>query len=260
MSMSFPSSPTDGQRYTPAGGVTYEWSAAKSAWVGVASSNIINRQVYTATSGQTTVNIGYTPGYVDVFLNGFKLTNGVDFTASDGSVITLTDACAAGDVLDVVAFSIFSLADIYTQSQSDLRYYVGPGSVTFRAVNSVPTGWLKANGAAISRTTYVDLYNAIGTAYGTGDGSTTFNIPDLRGEFLRGWDDSRGVDSGRALGSAQSAMIGPHTHTQTVDNIYASGTGRSGPSSTGSQYGNISTSTGTDTRPRNIALLALIKY
>ena len=77
---------------------------------------------------------------------------------------------------------------------------------------SLPTGWLKANGAAVSRTTYSNLFAAIGTTYGVGDGSTTFNIPDLRGEFIRGWDDGRGVDSGRTLGSWQDDMFEEHNH------------------------------------------------
>ena len=65
---------------------------------------------------------------------------------------------------------------------------------------TAPSGWLKANGQAVSRTTYATLFAAIGTAYGAGDGSTTFNLPDMRGEFARAWDDSRGVDAGRACG------------------------------------------------------------
>lgn len=79
------------------------------------------------------------------------------------------------------------------------------GSVIYVAKSAAPTGYLKANGAAVSRTTYAALFAAIGTAFGVGDGSTTFNLPDLRGEFMRGWDDGRGVDSGRTLGSAQAA-------------------------------------------------------
>jgi microcystin-dependent protein len=50
-------------------------------------------------------------------------------------------------------------------------------------------GWLKCNGAAVSRSTYAVLFAAIGTLYGAGDGTTTFNLPDYRGEFLRGLDD-----------------------------------------------------------------------
>ncbi|WP_231679148.1 phage tail protein, partial [Ralstonia pseudosolanacearum] len=52
--------------------------------------------------------------------------------------------------------------------------------------------------------TYAALYAEIGTTFGAGDGAATFNLPDLRGEFLRGWDDGRGVDSGRGIGTWQS--------------------------------------------------------
>jgi microcystin-dependent protein len=64
------------------------------------------------------------------------------------------------------------------------------GMVMYFANSTVPQGWFQCNGAAISRTTYVDLFNAIGTVYGTGDGSSTFNVPDLRGQFIRGWASS----------------------------------------------------------------------
>jgi microcystin-dependent protein len=72
---------------------------------------------------------------------------------------------------------------------------VPAGLISFFTMTSAPTGWLKANGAAISRTTYASLFGAIGTTFGAGDGSTTFNLPDLRGEFLRGFDDGRGIDA-----------------------------------------------------------------
>ena len=81
------------------------------------------------------------------------------------------------------------------------------GSVYTFAGATVPTGWLKCNGALLSRTTYAALFAVIGTTYGAGDGSTTFALPDLRGEFVRGFDDARGVDSGRALGSKQGDAI-----------------------------------------------------
>lgn len=86
------------------------------------------------------------------------------------------------------------------------------GSITFSLVNVTPAGYLKANGAAVSRATYARLFARVGTQYGAGDGATTFNLPDLRGEFLRGWDDSRGVDSGRAVASFQSGQMTSHFH------------------------------------------------
>lgn len=88
-------------------------------------------------------------------------------------------------------------------SDSNVSKLAPAGAVMHFAKNSPPAGWLKANGAAISRTAYADLFAAIGTTFGAGDGSTTFNLPDLRGEFLRSWADGRGVDTGRAFGSFQ---------------------------------------------------------
>ena len=140
---------------------------------------------------------------------------------------------------------------------------VPAGSVVQFARNTAPTGWLKANGAAVSRTTYATLFAAIGTTFGVGDGSTTFNLPDLRGEFLRGWDDGRGIDSGRAFGSAQADELKSHSHTRTTYASFASNTASPGTyPAVGSFWNNVSTGStgGTETRPRNIALLACIKF
>ena len=92
---------------------------------------------------------------------------------------------------------------------------VPTGSVHMMATTTAPSGYLKCNGAAVSRTTYADLFAIIGTTHGEGDGSSTFNVPDLRGEFVRGWDDSRGVDSGRSFGSSQSSQNLQHNHGVT---------------------------------------------
>lgn len=81
---------------------------------------------------------------------------------------------------------------------------------------SAPAGYLACDGAAVSRTTYATLFGIIGTAFGAGNGTTTFNVPELRGEFLRGWDNGRGVDGSRARGSTQAADIAPHTHTASL--------------------------------------------
>jgi len=135
-----------------------------------------------------------------------------------------------------------------------------PGEICYFARNTAPTGFLKANGALISRTAYAALFAAIGTTFGVGDGSTTFALPDLRGEFIRGWDDSRGVDSGRVFGSAQADDFKSHTHTTTsgsASNILAAGATQA-PSFS---LANATSATGgTETRPRNVALLACIKY
>lgn len=91
----------------------------------------------------------------------------------------------------------------------------GAGRVLSFARATAPSGWLKCNGAAVSRTTYAALFAAIGTTYGAGDGSTTFNLPELRGEFVRGLDDGRGLDTGRTLGSVQTSQNLQHTHAVT---------------------------------------------
>ena len=90
---------------------------------------------------------------------------------------------------------------------------VPSGSVFCMAVATVPSGYLECNGAAVSRTTYSALFAIIGTQYGTGNGSSTFNLPDLRGEFVRGFDNGRGVDNGRSIASGQGAQNSSHNHT-----------------------------------------------
>lgn len=90
-----------------------------------------------------------------------------------------------------------------------------PGVVQAFAGITIPTNWLACNGAAVSRTTYAALFGVIGTTYGIGDGATTFNVPDLRAMFLRGYDAGRGIDTGRVYGSQQGDSFASHTHGVT---------------------------------------------
>jgi phage-related tail fiber protein len=147
---------------------------------------------------------------------------------------------------------------------------VPAGSVVQFARNTAPTGWLKANGAAVSRTTYATLFSAIGTTFGVGDGSTTFNLPDLRGYFSRNWDDARGIDSGRSFGSLQATRVnniqtvgraggGLFTSITVDDNGTTSSLIYTGGFTGGDQALNF-TKKGGDTYPGNIALLACIKF
>lgn len=152
------------------------------------------------------------------------------------------------------------------------------GSVTMWTTSSAPTGYLICNGEAVSRTTYAALFAVIGTTYGAGNGSTTFNLPDLRGLFVRGLDSGRGIDSGRTLGSYQDSDNKSHNHGVNdpghvhggVQNGQAS-TGRStsvdqppAVFSFGSTWGAttgiwLSASGGAESRPRNLALNYIIK-
>lgn len=138
------------------------------------------------------------------------------------------------------------------------------GEVKYVAFNSTPTGYLACDGAAVSRTTYSGLFAAISTTFGVGDGSTTFNVPDLRGEFIRGIDNGRGVDSGRVFGSAQADLFKAHVHDSGNSGSISGGTSHATYQVTGGSNVTAADATGstggTETRPRNIALLPIIKY
>ena len=134
------------------------------------------------------------------------------------------------------------------------------GQVAFFAMQTAPAGFLACSGQAVSRTTYASLFSALGTLYGAGDGSTTFNLPDLRGEFIRGWDNGRGVDTGRVFGSAQADDFKSHTHVDNVSSTEGPGGAPGAGVALFSTGAATSATGGTETRPRNVALLACIKF
>ena len=153
---------------------------------------------------------------------------------------------------------------------------VAAGSVMWFAATRPPEGWLVADGSRLSRATYPALFAAIGTAFNqSGDGAQYFRLPDLRGEFVRGWDGNRGIDSGRAFGSAQADEFRSHKHAMPIsgnsDDMFEnlSDTKRIRVTLVNdSDWNNVfgyhkddyTASGGTETRPRNIALLPIIKY
>lgn len=141
------------------------------------------------------------------------------------------------------------------------------GAVFHFASSTAPTGYLKCNGDTIPNgsgtvqgitANFAALYAVVGSTYGSAG-----QLPDLRGEFVRGWDDSRGVDTSRTFGSAQSDELKSHTHSINPSTLVGragsfSATGGSQPLS--QETVSIGNTGGTETRPRNIALLACIKY
>jgi microcystin-dependent protein len=166
------------------------------------------------------------------------------------------------------------------------------GQIGYFAGQAPPAGWIKANGSNVSRTTYAALFAQIGTAYGPGDGSTTFTLPDLRGVFPRGWDDGRGLDPARGFGNYQPDAMLNHTHTGVTDAqgehshqlslivgatsgntsglLVGNSTANENPTSRGSAIlggahahniitGNQNVGNGPETRPKNVALLVCIK-
>lgn len=318
----------------------------------------IAEEVQTLAASQTavTLTVCTTEGLAIYVAKQRLLPTDWTADATDPKKLTLTQSYAAGTTADFVQnepgagqalLQNKNLADLQSaatarsnlgvmsaaDTTSGLTQAAPPGKIGHFAGGGAPAGWMKANGAAVSRTTYAALFSQVGTLYGTGDGFNTFNLPDLRGEFLRGWDDSRGIDAGRTLGSWQANAFGSHNHiindpghahgvndpshahgvndpahvhgindpghvhamrnggspggdtstvagpganTARMTNTEASGAGisiqgaRTGISIAGSGTGisiqgsgtNISTQAAgsTETRPRNVAMLACIKY
>jgi len=127
--------------------------------------------------------------------------------AADGS---------SGDVLQTDGSGNLSFTTISTET-------IPAGSVMPYAGSTAPSGWLLSYGQAISRSTYATLFAAIGTTYGVGDGSTTFNVPDLRGRLVAGQDDMGGTSANRLTGQSGGvngdtlgASGGAETHTLTT--------------------------------------------
>jgi len=137
------------------------------------------------------------------------------------------------------------------------------GSVKPHAAAAGPENHLKCDGAAISRTTYSALFAVIGTAFGVGDGATTFNVPDLRGEFIRGFDDGAGVDSGRAFATNQAETLmatrvvaGWSINAMNGDSSLVSGTVARHSGTTSEPV----SATYVGVRPRNVAMSYWIKF
>ena len=136
------------------------------------------------------------------------------------------------------------------------------GSVVALSTTNLPEEYLECNGAAVNRTSYAALFSKIGTTFGTGDGSTTFNIPDLRGEFIRGFDNGRGIDADRNFGSNQADELKSHRHK--ISSIKEDNTGGSGTKCLDKYHSNANIYSdyvgGDETRPRNVAMIYAIKY
>lgn len=155
------------------------------------------------------------------------------------------------------------------------------GSILSYGNDSIPTGYLFCDGSAISRTTYSDLFAAIGTTWGVGDGSTTFNLPDLRGVFIRGTGSHGSLTmadgnpfAGPTVGSSENDQGQGHVHwnPQTANRYSVSGTGSDGGLgnsghisahiTNGPQDDSVNGTprSGDETRPVNFGVKNLIKY
>lgn len=273
----------------------YVWKDPTQANVVV--DTITEKQTLAASQSVVTLTQTITRGLA-VYIEGIRLPqgSGVDewqpdatdpakFTLGksypDGSILQAVNNEPAGSApaplerrknLSDVADKATSRANLDVYSKGEVNQRMPVSSIVYFPRTTAPSGWMKANGAAVSRTAYAELFAAIGTTFGSGDGVNTFNLPDLRGEFIRCLDDGRGVDNGRVMGSAQGDSVKSHEHDLPTT------TGGSGGNRAGiiddafkvtypnnlaptDNYRAYTFSTGgTETRPRNIALLACIKF
>lgn len=146
--------------------------------------------------------------------------NGSAARAATGNRRWLGNAIAL--VALVVAAAAYVSGGSFAGAQgSVVEVSVPPGTITGYAADSPPTGWLPADGSEVSRLQYPGLFQAIGTTYGAGNGSTTFNVPDLRGRVPVGVDGAAGRlsanDTLAATGGEQKhsltvAELPPHSH------------------------------------------------
>lgn len=208
----------------------------------ILKNNAVSKLASSLTTGATALSV--TAGQGDMFptlsagdwfpvtlVNAVGALELVKCTARTGDVLTVIRAqegtaalaFAAGDRVEL-RMSAAVIEDInarLAQTVTDLAATIASlgltGAVSMFAQTTAPAGWLKANGAAISRTTYAALFAVIGTSYGAGDGTTTFNLPDPRGMFTRALDDGRGKDVGRAINTVQAPMLLSHAHTGSTD-------------------------------------------
>jgi microcystin-dependent protein len=158
------------------------------------------------------------------------------------------------------------------------------GSVFWFSASAAPLGYLECNGQVVSKSSFNQLWAIIGNTFTPVPSASFFQIPDLRGEFIRGWDDGKGTDTGRTFGSLQLDAIQSHNHylptgsdtgasTWTLpDNAwiqrainYMPANGYNATTYPNSDYGYNPTDVGSvgrfsiETRPRNVALIPCIK-
>lgn len=265
--------------------LTADTAVGGLAWGGT-STGTANAQVIAASS------FSQQDGQQITFLVGSGLTNtgGTTIAPGGGSgIAVLKDtlsgptALTGGELTSGNAVSMIYDATRGAFHLVETPSASAPGDVKIISYSTPDPGWLECDGSAISRTTYAALFGKIGTTYGAGDGSTTFNIPETRGYFLRGWSHGTSIDSGRAFGSTQTDAFKSHTHTVTDPGhthaapagslITSGGSASAGtlPASGGSTlYNTAATASattgitnqstgGTETRPFNIALMFVIK-
>ena len=153
--------------------------------------------------------------------------NSIEALQDPDSNLPTAVAAANDNVLILDASDDYSPKKTVLQEIIDLIPTVPAGAVMPFAGTDAPLGWLLCNGAAVSRDTYSDLFDVLGTTFGAGDGSTTFNTPDMRGRITLGLDNIGGSDAGRldvantlgGAGGAQKKSSSTDSHTLSINQI-----------------------------------------
>lgn len=242
--------------------------------------------LYTKSVETDTANVGALTASIQSLLDSFgnnitRFDRDAQLTANSDSRLPTQKSVKA--YVDAVKNSLLaSIAAVQSSIQSQINSLdiVPIGTIFYTASSNCPAGFIVCDGSLVSTTQYQRLFNVIGYTYG-GVG-LNFKLPDLRGEFVRGFDAGRGIDPGRVFGSHQSSELEAHGHLfddirwSEIDGVYTYNDPQLGSipmgagvgSRSGSDYDNgvhftkhgTYNSTGSETRPRNVALLPIIKY
>lgn len=165
----------------------------------------------------------------DTLVRGFQFDGqtGHKTAANLEDLVTRATLSAASELLDQETLETFldAVLNVYRARIKDGSVTVAKlasdvplipaGAVMPFAMATPPSGWLACDGAAVSRSTYATLFAAIGTTYGVGNGSTTFNLPDLKGRVIAG------LDAGQTEFDVQGETGGAKTHTLTTGEMPA---------------------------------------
>jgi microcystin-dependent protein len=215
----------------------------------------------------TTSTSGYATGSIDTWDDQANDPAGDEIRAEHvnglGSAVTQIETIL-GDGTSLKG-SMTDLATRLAVQMSATGILVPIGSMTDYGGASAPTGWLLCDGTAVSRTTYVDLFGVIGTSFGTGDGSTTFNVPDRRGRVSVGVGTGAGgatsgtgvVTGGSALTAiARGAWKGAETHALTTAEMPSHSHNIEGADAAGVNSGNVARGSGATSLTMTTPILA----
>ncbi|PZW86743.1 tail collar domain [Pseudomonas sp. 2848] len=250
---------------------------------GVGASKAFERFSFEASVDQTVFSCVHTVGSTIVLRNGREITDYL----SDGEKVTLRSPCTMGDAVEILAFAAFRSVDGYSKAEVQALLKTASalpvGSMLPFPRGVVPAGFIEIDGSLQKNATYPDLAAYLGGAFNkSNDPEGYFRLPDTRGEFLRGWDHGRGVDSGRTIGSwAGDTLLDHHHAVISADagtgrmpyeaNVAGSASGNLGATAmaagssvlhatlVSSVFGPTVAKGGTETRPRSLAVMWCVK-